>query len=247
MFFTIAQLHLCKGKVMRSLFSLSAIAGALIVVAGCELDITSDVYVSDLRDVATNNTEGLTTPATIAIQIPSMDKCDEYSEKLIEIMRGILLEFTPKTCERDGMTSYLLSDTQVPLLGSEKSWRQSSSLFGILAEAQDDGDILVTVANNSDKFRVLNERVDGEFHQSIDLAESEIILVLNNDEREPITYLVGGVFLNGQPIYYDEEFSLKRRHTAEIKLSNVGAAYLEKNEYATPLVLVDQSSNPESN
>ena len=145
------------------------------------------------------------------------------------------------------MTSYLLSDTQVPLLGSEESWRQSNSMFGILAEAQDDGNILVTVANNSTKYKMLNERVDDEFHQTIDLSDSEITLVLNNDERDPISYLVGGVFLNGQPIYYDEEFALKRRHTAEIKLSNVGAAYLEKNEYATPLMLINKSTSPEGN
>ena len=236
-----------KRKSLRHILSPIAAALVLLAVIGCELNITSDVYVSDLREVAENQTTGLTTPATIAIQIPSSDKCDEYAARLSEIMRGILLEFTPKTCKQDGMTSYLLSDSQVPLIGSEQAWRQSNSLFGILAESQPDGNILVTIANNSTKFRILNERVDDEFHQKIDLAGSKITLILNNDERKTITYLVGGVFLNGKPVYYDEEFTLKRRHTAEIELSNVGASYLEKNEYATPLMLVnnleDQSTD----
>lgn len=227
-----------KRSISRQVLALLGTAMILLVVIGCELNITSDVYVSDLREVAKNQTTGLTTPATIAIQIPSTDKCDEYAKRLSEIMTGILLEFTPKTCKQDGMTSYLHSDSQVPLIGSEKAWRQSNSLFGVLVESQPDGNILVTIASNSTKFKVLNGRVNDEFHQKLDLSDSKITLVLNNDERNTITYLVGGVFLNGQPIYYDEEFTLKRRHTAEIELSNVGASYLEKNEFAAPLMLV---------
>ena len=227
---------------MRNRISAVAIASALVLLTACELDITSDVYVSDLRDVAENNTKGLTTPATIAIQIPSTDKCDEYSSKLSAIMEGILLEFAPRICKRNGMNSYLLADSQIPLAGDENASDQSNSLFGILAELDEDGDIVVYISNDPSKFSTLNKRIDDEFHQQIDLSESKITLILNNDERETITYLVGGVFLNGQPIYYDEEFTLERRHTAEIVLSNVGAAYLEKNEYVNPLILLTQSA-----
>ena len=207
----------------------------------------SDVYVSDLRDVAARKATGLTTPATIAIQIPSTDKCDEYARKISNIMRDILLEFEPKTCKQDGMESYLHSDTQIPLMESEEAWRNSNSLFGILATAEDNGDILVTVANSSQKFGVLNERINDEFHQRIDLSESKITLILNNDERKPAAYLVGGAFLNGEPIYYDDEFTLRRRHTAEIELSNVGAAFLEKHEFSTPLVLRGSPSSQDTN
>ena len=226
---------------MRTRIRFFAIASILIVVAGCELDVVSDLYVSDLREVAAKGTVGLSTPATIAIEIPSTKKCDEYSAKLSEIMKGILIEFSPKSCKREGMESFLMSDTQIPLMGSEGEWRESKTLFGILAQLEDDGFIYVSIASNAKKLEQLNARVRDEFRQSIDLAESKVTLILNNDEREPIKYTVWGVFLDGQPIYYNQESTLKRRHTAEIELSNVGAAYLERNEYVNPLALLHKT------
>ena len=230
---------------MRTLVFIFGIASAAIIVAGCELDIVSDVYVSDLREVATEGTVGLTTPATIAIEIPSTKKCDEYSKKLSAIMRGILIEFSPKSCKQEGMESFLMSDAQIPLMHNEEEWRESKTLFGILAQVENDGNIYVGIAKNSEKFKELNKRVSDEFHQSIDLAESKITLVLNNDERDPVRFIVWGVFLDGEPIYYNHEATLKRRHTAEIQLSNVGAAYLERNEYVNPLALTLDTADQE--
>ena len=94
---------------MKSLMSLIIPAFAAIYLAACELDITSNINVSDLRAVATGYSEGETTIALVAIQIPVIDKCDNYANKLTNIMTGILTEFSPNQCRREGLKSYLFS------------------------------------------------------------------------------------------------------------------------------------------
>ena len=44
---------------------------AVIAISGCKLNVTQEVYSSDLRDVALNATTGLMTPMKMAIEIPS--------------------------------------------------------------------------------------------------------------------------------------------------------------------------------
>lgn len=208
----------------------------MFISAGCKLDMTTDLYVSDLREVSLGSTTELTTPATIAIGIPAANECQKYAAILSDMMQGILTDFSPKGCERDGMNSYLLANVQLPLVKGQEVWRQAGSLFGIMTTSGD-GHIGVALVMNLKKYETLNEKIEDRFHQKLDLSTSKITVFLNNDERVATEYIAGGVFLNGQPVYENENFTLERRHKVEIKLSNVRAAYLEKYGYVLSLIL----------
>ena len=43
----------------------------MVIMVGCKLNITPELYLSDLRDVVANDTTGLMTPMAMAIEIPS--------------------------------------------------------------------------------------------------------------------------------------------------------------------------------
>ena len=87
---------------------------ALAAVAGCKLNLTADVYSTDLRAVMAG-TAGITSPATMAFQVPDVEKCDEHTASIREIMVGVLEDFTPKGCKSESMDSFLLADTQMPI------------------------------------------------------------------------------------------------------------------------------------
>ena len=166
--------------------AIAAAAVAIGVTAGCQINLTADVYTTDLRD-AVAGTEGLTAPATLAFQVPSTDDCDEHAAQISEIMEGVVSDFSPKGCESVEMNSFLLSDTQIPIVASEEAWEESDSLFGLVALKKDDH-IAVIVAMNLDKYGTLSARMKDKFHQTIDLGSSKISLVLNNDERGDISF-----------------------------------------------------------
>ena len=220
--------------------AIAAAAVAIGVTAGCQINLTADVYTTDLRD-AVAGTEGLTAPATMAFQVPGTDDCDEHAAKISEIMEGVVSDFSPKGCESVEMNSFLLSDTQMPIVASEEAWNESDSLFGLLA-LQEDNHIAVIVVMNLDKYGTLTARMKDKFHQTIDLGSSKISLVLNNDERGDISFGASDVFVNSEPVHGRKMYSLQRRQRAEVRLSDVASAYLAKHGGAAGFALaVDQS------
>ncbi len=205
-----------------------ALIATLVVclTAACKMNLTTDVYSTDLWDTAVGS-EGLTAPATMAFEVPGTDDCDEHTAEISEIMSGVVNEFNPRGCERDGMESFLLADTQVPILDSFSAWDSSDALFGIVVTEIEDA-ISADMFMNLDKYGLLTERMNDKFYQSVDLATSAVIIVLNNDSRGSIEFSVNGVFVNGEPVLTQSTFQLERRHKAEIKFSNVATAYLAK-------------------
>ena len=75
----------------------------------------------------------------MAFQVPGTDDCDEHAAKISEVMEGVVNDFSPKGCESVEMNSFLLADTQLPILASEEAWNKSDSLFGLLALKKDEG------------------------------------------------------------------------------------------------------------
>ena len=198
---------------------------AILVVAGCKLDITSELYVSDLRLVLENKSE-LMTPAMIAIDIPSANACDEYTTRVDEIMEGVLEQYETRGCTNEGMESKLLMAVQAPILESSSSDTLLYIGVRLVEEGEMAGKMAVYVGLDPRRYRLFQERVQNEFYQEIDLKESEVRVTLHNDERAPITYWVVDAFLNGNPVHRRQAFELVRRQTTDIVLSNVGAANL---------------------
>ena len=210
---------------MRTVKLIAAVL-ALATMAGCKLNLTADLYSTDLR-AAKAGTPDLFAPATLAFQVPSVDKCDEHSASISEIMAGILDDFTPKGCKREDMESFLLGDTQMPLFVSEDEWIKSDELLGIiLFDRPDPEHIGIGVVLNTDKYGILTNRMNEKFHQTIDLSDSKVTLVLNNDERNSVTFAVIGAFVNSSPVLGEQEFKLNRRQKVDILLSDVATAFL---------------------
>ena len=114
------------------------------------------------------------------------------------------MTFSPKGCESVEMNSFLLSDTQMPIVASGEAWNESDSLFGLIA-LKNDNHIAVTVVMNLDKYGTLTSRMKDKFHQTVDLGSSKISLVLNNDERGDITFGASDVFVNSEPVHSRED------------------------------------------
>ena len=223
-----------------------AVAGLAVILSGCKMNVTPELYLSDLRAVLENDAEGLTTPTAIAVQVPSTKKCDEYTTKIGDVLTGVLDDYEARGCTSENMKSWLNLEAQVPVMHflnvtETRVGDPSLPLFGVLVSPLDEGrfagKVGVCLYVNREKHRLLNERMSDAFHQKIDLADSTMGVLLNNDEREPVTFSVGGTFLNGAPVFKWEQFSLERRHSAELEVSNVGAASLEAEGIVCHLVL----------
>ena len=223
---------------MPKIFRLTAAALAIVVVSGCKMNLTADLYSSDLFD-AVAGTADLTTSATMAFQIPSTDDCDEHTAAIAEIMAGVVADFSPKGFESVEMESFLLADTQIPLL-AESVWAEADALFAIVL-VEEDGAVGAALVMNRQKYGILTSRMKNKFHQTVNLAESKVTIVLNNDLRDSILFAVEGVFVDGEPALPKTDYELQRRHNAQIVLSNVATAYMAKHGMTNGIVMRKKS------
>ena len=210
---------------------------AVAVLSGCNFDVAPELYVSDLKDVAGGTEPSLLTPTSLTVTIPSCDKYDEYAERLVDIATELLPEFRPRGCEGKEFGGLLRAEAQIPIVADSRVWRETGSMIGFLAEELG-SNIAVTLLVNQEKQEVLSDRIDDEPHQSLDLSKSTIMVILNNDLRALHTYVVKGAFVDGLPVDEPERFQLKRRHTAEIVLSNVATSRLARHGAVHALMLV---------
>ena len=222
---------------MMRILRLTIAALALVVVSGCKMHLTTDLYTSDLLDAA-SGTANLTALARMAFQVLGTDECDEHTIAVAEIMAGVVEDFSPKGCESIEMESFLLADTQIPLL-SVSAWTESDALFGIVL-IKEDGAIGASLVMNQEKYGILTKRMKDKFHQTVNLTESKVVIVLNNDSRDSTSFSAEGAFVNGEPVLRKTTYELRRRHNAEIVLSNVATAHMAKHGMAGGIVLRTQ-------
>lgn len=222
---------------MTRTLRLTATALALAGMVGCKMNLTADLYSSDLFDAAAG-TDDLTTAAMMAFQIPGTDECEKHTAEIAEIMAGVVKDFSPKGCDSIEMESFLFADTQIPIL-PESAWAGADALFGVVfvAEGETIGAALVM---NRQKYAILTSRMKDKFHQTVNLAESKVKVVLTNDLRESVLYAVEGAFVNGEPALGKTENELRRRHNAEIVFSDVATANLAKHGLASVIALRKQ-------
>ena len=210
---------------------------AVAVLAGCQLNLVADVYSSDLRASLAGETD-LSSPATLAFQIPSTDDCDEHAVSIREIMAGVLSDFTPKGCESEGMESFLFADTQMPIFNSEEAWQNADTLFGLLTVSSPDPEhIGLSIVLDTAKYELLTSRMREKFSQTVNLSTSKVELILNNDERRAIKFSVRDAFVNSEAAHGEHEYKLARRHKATIQLSNVAATHLARKGRAAGFTL----------
>ena len=204
----------------------SIVALLLFIVAGCKMDIASEVYTSDIRAIAQLDDSDIEAPTTIAIGIPSTKKCAEYTNRIAKIMVGILDEYKATGCTDVKMDSYLNLATKIPIRHESSNPQKSLlSVMVLLGTGRLEGKLIIRLVLNRSQFQLLNSRMQDEFNDTIDLAKSKIELKLNNDERKTARLWVQSVFVDSEPIYR-KEIALDRRDSVSIMLSNVGTALL---------------------
>ena len=209
---------------MRSLKILSTVL-AMMVLTGCEPELATDLYTSDLRAVASGE-DGLITAATLSLPIGSLDgACEVKTGKIVAIMEGIVEPFAPKGCVKKD-SERMLAALQIPMIDAFADFERTDALFGIRSRHNaEDNAIAVSILMDLEKFRILSERAEDEFNYTVDFDESIISFVLHNDERGDASFQVGFSFVQGAPVLTDT-LSISQRKHIEIILSDVAAAYL---------------------
>ena len=204
-----------------------AVAMAVIGMAGCKLHLTQELYTADIVDVVTGDASDVYAPMSMKIPIQDADECTESKATVNRVVAGVgLVGFTPRQCEKVRFTNYLIADLRVPVEVVQDGEVDFQSAFNVWVDQRSDGIEVFLVVDRS-ALDLLESRIADEFpYTDVDLSESTVRLVLNNDLRETVSFSVGGVFLDEEPVHGSRSYELPRRGATRIRLSDVSVAAL---------------------
>ena len=193
----------------------------LICISSCKLDMNTDIYLRDIKDVALDNTEGLITSGILKVGVPDCENKEQISE-VTSLLSDYFLNVSEKSCEA-GMGSLITMGIDIPIINSIKDWSlKTSSTTALLTKfSKSDSSIYVVFALNKTKFENLNSAVQTKFFDKLNLDESTVSFSVRNDGRKNEVAVISGSFVDGKPVMFPTNFTLARRNKIDVTPSDV--------------------------
>ena len=192
-----------------------------ICISSCKLDMNTDIYLRDIKDVALDNTEGLITSGILKVGVPDCENKEQISE-VTSLLSDYFLNVSEKSCEA-GMGSLITMGIDIPIINSIKDWSlKTSSTTALLTKfSKSDSSIYVVFALNKTKFENLNSAVQTKFFDKLNLDESTVSFSVRNDGRKNEVAVISGSFVDGKPVMFPTSFTLARRNKIDVTPSDV--------------------------
>ena len=193
----------------------------LTCVSSCKLDMNTDIYLRDIKDVAFDNAEGLITSGILKVGVPDCNNKEQISE-VTSLLSDYFLNVSEKSCEA-GMGSLITMGIDIPIINSIKDWPlKTSSTTALLTKfSKSDSSIYVVFALNKTKFENLNSAVQTKFFDKLNLDESTVSFSVRNDGRKNEVAVISGSFVDGKPVIFPTNFTLARRNKIDVTPSDV--------------------------
>ena len=193
----------------------------LTCVSSCKLDMNTDIYLRDIKDVALDNAEDLITSGTLKVGVPDCNNKEQISE-VTNLLKDYFLNVSEKSCEA-GMGSLITMGIDIPIINSIKDWSlKTSSTTALLTKfSKSDSSIYVVFALNKTKFENLNAAVQTKFFDKLNLDESTVSFSVRNDGRKNEVAVISGSFVDGKPVMFPTNFTLARRNKIDVTPSDV--------------------------
>ena len=193
----------------------------LICISSCKLDMNTDIYLRDIKDVALDNAEGLITSGILKVGVPDCKNKEQISE-VTSLLSDYFLNVSEKSCEA-GMGSLITMGIDIPIINSIKDWSlKTSSTTALLTKfSKSDSSIYVVFALNKAKFENLNSAVQTKFFDKLNLDESIVSFSVRNDGRKNEVAVISGSFVDGKPVMFPTNFTLARRNKIDVIPSDV--------------------------
>ena len=209
--------------------------GLILILTGCKIDFTGDLYTSDLIDLA-NTTENkqFNLPMEVAYQVSDCES-DESSR----MISTYFIEFKNTGCSvGEDFMSYAAAQVSVPVVNNYDIFNNANdSLIGFVSYLSEDKQLVyVDAVTSAELFESLKNYVYNETFQELSLADSNLVIRLNNDLNKA-TIEVPPSFVNNEPIVFSTEYFMERRELLIIQSSNVNSSFLENNLW-TPLFIL---------
>jgi len=190
-----------------------------LFLTGCGGRVVTDLYVQDIMETVEGLEQPLYTLSTITVESPG----EEYNQQLIELLMQNFRDARNSRTTTEDYTSYVSVDVKVPILileDYELLWENDEAI-GIIVVDTEDGTAGFGLGLNSDKLDQLFAAFAEQIWDTASIEDFTFTIRLLNDAPGITFASLQGVYVNQDPVPYEEVFEMARRDVLEIRLGDV--------------------------
>ena len=213
-------------------------------LSGCRIDVTTDIFLTDLKSVAKEKIKDFYAPAEFKLEMSTEKKCNEEKENIGMILNGYFDDIKVKNCISEGTNSFLLVSLVIPVIGVAQH-ETKKSIIGILSSYYSKSNTYqADIKINLDGLKLLNKKIKEKYYFDLDFKDSNIIFKFKNDGKSKEKINIQGSFVDGQPYVRYSYVEIGANKSMEIKFSNVKTSHFNKTGSTTVLWIPDPEKKP---
>ena len=213
---------------------LSSVCLMAVALASCEQKLSATLYLRDIQQMMTSN-QNVEKPVDIKIDILETgmeNQCERPSGKeIVELVGTYFEKATLLGCEKiaGSMNGRMSIKVTTRLSRTEQNETPAMHLLefqaGPTPEKASDPLFIRFDANKYADLQAKLKRLNGMI--SIKISDTHLALTINNDLRSDASLAIyTGVYVDGQPLEFQEDRVLKPREETVIEFGDVKSAYL---------------------
>ncbi len=204
------------GVGVKRLLLYLAITLLFVMLTACKTDITMNLYVRDIVDVAIGET--IVAHGVLKLEHPG----SELDDTIISIIKKGFPEASNFGVEQDGFDSFIIADIEVPVVTTaHQALDYPDSMFVIVSGAISHNEANLILIFSREVFSDLNDAVYKEYFQRLSVDDMTITVSIHNDLRYDVLFELMSVYANRVPIPFADTKTLVPRQNLEIRLSDV--------------------------
>jgi len=200
----------------------------IIFLVSCEMEVSGNIYLQDLIDTIQNPQENFYTEANVAFEILS----DKDKEKYMNFISNHFKDAKNFRIESRGLKTFIYADIKIPIVLKKNDSQHLAHLISIIVDSIQENEIDFGIYLNKDKFKQLQDYVQEEYLTNLSISDLKIYTKIMNNTKSDATIHLTSVYANQEPVPFPKEFSLKKRDTINIEISNVLRDYIYENDTA---------------
>jgi hypothetical protein len=206
-----------------------AVVMSALALSACNFSLTADVYLTDILAALDNPDKQGTTTATLSLEMVSKDTCVEKGAEAIALVSNYFMKVGEGRCRDLQIEHYLDVPVELPVFTAKSLdavQPHDQSLVALAVVEEQGKPLTLALALSSDRLNKLRDDVKKKYFQSVKLSDISFGLSINNDGRADAEVEVFSVWAMDDPVPDIAGYTIPRRSTLDVRLSDVAAGAL---------------------
>lgn len=212
----------CADMTLSRLTAALGATAAAVLLSGCKTGLDLEVFTSDIV-AASGGEAGLAARAILSVQAPSDDKCRDMAPQIEAALRTGFPDASFDGCARRDLDTVARFKIALPIVTTADDL---PAALALMTRPMNGGHGIVIKADMARVDAVIDAMPDEATTLLTGKPDPQITATVSNDLEGIATLTAQGVFVADEPFQLPKEFTIQRRDSLRITLSDVGNAAL---------------------